>query len=174
MSNKTARDVMVPLAEYPHARERQTLKEAIDMLETAQIQVDDHLSMPRILLVLDDDNTLIGMVRRRDILRGFEPEFHSELEEIHPEAHVKTEIDPNLSDILGPEDIERRRRKLERPVAEVVRELPGRVEVDDSLMRVVRELVGKDTHIAAVLENGKVLGVVRSLDLMRAVVDELA
>ena len=173
MTSRTARDVMVPLAEYPHAHDGQTLKEAIDSLETAQIQVDDHLSMPRILLVFDDDNHLKGMVRRRDILRGFEPEFHSLLDDSHPEAHIKSEIDPNLSDILGPEDKERRRRQLERPISEIVREMPGRVDSNDSLMRIVRELVGKDTHIAVVIEDGEVIGVVRSLDVMRAVIDEL-
>ena len=173
MSARTARDVMVPLAEYPHAHENQSLQDAIDSLETAQIQIDDHLSMPRILLVFVVEYHLKGMVRRRDILRGLEPEFHSLLDDLHPEAHIKSEIDPNLSDILGPEDKERRRRKLESPIAEVVRDMPGRVESSDSLMRIVRELVGNDTHIAAVLEDGQVIGVVRSLDLLRAVIAEL-
>ncbi len=168
MADKTARDVMVPIDQYPHAFDTQTLAEAVELLAERQIQFSGHTSMPRILLIFDSSNRLLGMARRRDILRGLEPEFHHELDITHPEAHIKTEIDPNLSDLVDHEDVERLKRKLERPLSDVVRELPGHVEVDDSLMRCVRELVGKDTHIAAVLDDSEqVVGVVRSLDLLR-------
>lgn len=173
MAQKTARDVMVPLDNYPHALETQTLEEAVELLETAQIRIGGATSMPRILLVFDADNQLLGMARRRDILRGLEPEYHHELDTLHPEAHFKTEIDPNLSDLAGHEDPERLKRKLAKPLSDVVRELPGQVAADDSLMKVVRELVGKDTHIAAVLDDDHVIGVVRSLDVLRAVVEDL-
>lgn len=44
--HKTARDVMVPIDEYPHADETQTLREAVELLETAQIQFNKTTSMP--------------------------------------------------------------------------------------------------------------------------------
>ena len=170
---KTARDVMVGLDKYPHALDTQTLKEAVVLLDQAQIDFGGHTSMPRVLLVFDADNQLVGMARRRDIMRGLEPEFHHDLGESHPEAHFTTEIDPNLSDLAGAEDPERLRAKLEKPLSEVVCELPGRVGVDDSLMKVVRELVGNNTHIAAVLDDSQGVGVVRSLDLLRAITEGL-
>ena len=83
----TARDLLVRLEEYPHAQESQTLAEAVELLETWQIEFGGSTSMPRVLLVLDDNNQLLGTVRRRDILRGIEPEFHGELDTTHPEAH---------------------------------------------------------------------------------------
>jgi len=173
MPEKTARDVTIPLDQYPHAVETQSLKDAVELLEAAQIEFEGSVSMPRILLVFDENKQLVGMARRRDILRGLEPRFREELEISHPEAHFKTEIDPNLSDLVNAEDIDRLKRKLESPLTDVVRELPGHVDADDSLMRVVRELVGKDTHIAAVLVDGEVVGVVRSLDVLRAVTADL-
>ena len=160
---------MVRLEDYPHARESQTLAQAVELLETRQIEFDGRMSMPRVLLVFDEDNQLLGAVRRRDILRGIEPEFHGELDTTHPEAHFKTEIDPNLAELIPVSDPKRLAQKLERPVGEVVTELQGQVDIDDSLMKVVRELVGKDTHIAAVLDEGNVVGVVRTLDVLRAV-----
>ena len=169
MSTRTARDVMVPLDDYPHAFDTQSLREAVKLLETRQIQFGGQTSMPRILLVFDTNNQLLGSVRRRDILRGLEPDFHHELETTHPEAHIKSEIDPNLSDLAGEDISERLEHRLERPIGEVVRELGGRVDVDDSLMKVARELVGADSHIAAVLDDGDVIGVVRTLDLLRAI-----
>lgn len=169
MIPKTARDLLVPLEDYPHANESQTLAEAVELLETWQIDFDGRKSMPRVLLVLGDNNELLGMARRRDILRGIEPEFHGELDETHPEAHFKSEIDPNLTDLIPVLDAEKLATKLDRPLREVVREMQGQVDIDDSMMKIVREMVGKDTHIAAVIEEDHVVGVVRSLDVMRAV-----
>jgi len=168
---KTARDVMVPLGSYPSAHTGDSLREAVEQLETAQIHFGEATSMPRILLVFDDNQHLVGMVRRRDILRGLEPEYHQELDTSHPEAHFRAEIDPNLSDLVGYDDPERLRPKLDKPLADVVRALPGQVAADDSLMKVARELIGNDTHIAAVLDDEEVIGVIRSLDLLHAVTE---
>lgn len=170
---KTARDLMIDLDAYPHAVESQTLQEAVELLEQAEIDFGGHVSMPRVVLVFDSENRLLGMARRRDILRGLEPEFHQDLGESHPEAHFSAEIDPNLSDLMGDADPERLRTRLAKPLSDVVRAMPARVAADDSLMKVVRELVGNDTHIAAVLDDGQVIGVVRSLDVLRAVTEDL-
>lgn len=173
MTHKTARDITVPIENYPHTLDTQTLGDAVKLLQEAQIQFSGKTSMPRILLVFDDSNQLLGMVRRRDILRGLEPDFHRDLNVTHPEIHILTEIDPNLSDLADPTDTEALRQRLDKPIGSVVREMPGRVNVDDSLMRAARELVGNDTHIAAVVDDGKVVGVVRSLDLLHAMTEEL-
>ena len=52
MNPKTARDIMVPLDDYPHAYESQTLREAVRLLETSEIHRGGRTSMPSILLVL--------------------------------------------------------------------------------------------------------------------------
>ncbi len=169
MGEPSARDVMVPIAEYPHARGNQPLAEGVRLLEKSPIEFHGRTSMPRILLVFDDASQLIGVVRRRDILRGLEPDYHGELDTTHPEAHFKTEIDPNLSDLVGSASGERLKRKLERPLAEVAREIEASVDAEDSLMKVVRELVARDTHLAIVIENEHVVGVVRTLDVLREV-----
>jgi len=49
---KTARDIMVPLDNYPRAYESQTLREAVRLLATSEIHRGGRTSMPRILLVL--------------------------------------------------------------------------------------------------------------------------
>ena len=69
MAELRARDVMVPIAVYPHALGHHPLAEGVRRLETSPIEFDGRISMPRILLVFDDASQLIGMVRRRDILR---------------------------------------------------------------------------------------------------------
>lgn len=160
---------MVRLQDYPHARQSQTLAEAARMLTSRPIETGDVTSMPRVLLVFDDDDQLLGCVRRRDILRGIEPEFHDALDTAHPEAHVQPQIDPNLADLVPTLEPARLARRLDRPIGEVVHELRAEVDAGDSLTKVARALVGQDTHIAAVLHDGTVVGVVRTLDVLRAI-----
>lgn len=169
MGERSVRDIMVPLGSYPHARPSQTLAEAAEQLATAQIEALGTTSMPRVLLVIDENNHLLGSVRRRDILRGLEPAFEDDLDTAHPEAHVQPEIDPNLTDLIPALDPETLARKLDRPVGDVIHELRAQLDIDDSLLKAVRALVGNDTHIAAVLDDGNVVGVVRTLDVLSAV-----
>ena len=164
---------MVLLEDYPHLHDNQTLREAVRLLDTAQIQVGGRTSMPRIIMVLDENNQLAGMVRRRDILRGLEPSFHTDIEATQTELTIPADIDPNLAELMSDDDSGRLMHRLERPLSEVVREVPGRVNADDSLMKVVRELVGNDTHIVAIIENDTVVGVARSLDVLKAVCEGL-
>lgn len=168
MTAATAKDVMIALDAYPHARQSMSVTKAAQLLARAQIEVGGIASMPRVLLVLDEDDQLIGGLRRRDILRGLEPSFHDTLDDAHPEAHFKSEIDPNLTDLIPAIESQALASKFDKPIGEFVSELRGRVNTDDSLMKVVRELVGKDTHIAAVTDDARVVGVVRTLDVLRA------
>lgn len=171
MGEITARQIMVQLEHYPHARQSQTLAEAAEMLTRSPIEAAGTVSMPRVLLVFGDDDQLLGVVRRRDILRGIEPQFHEGLDAAHPEAHVPVEVDPNLADLVPALEPDRLAQRLGRPIGEVVHALRAQVDVDDSLLKIVRELVGNDTHIAAVVEAGSVIGVVRTLDVLRAIAD---
>lgn len=173
VNDTTARDLMLRLEDYPHARQSQTLADAAALLSNAEIEFHGKTSIPRALLVLDDEGHLVGSIRRRDILRGIAPALHDALGEAHPEAHVEADIDPNLADLIPAQEPAQLAAKLDRPIADVVHELRARVGIDDSLMKIVRELVGQDTHIAAVLENDNVVGVVRSSDVLRALLSSL-
>jgi CBS-domain-containing membrane protein len=171
----TARQIMLSLDDYPRALASQSLRDGMALLDGYQIQRGGQFSMARVLLVFDDDNKLLGLARRRDILRGLEPAYHGEMDAPHPEAHPQQEIDPNLSGLVGPEDIERIERRLNNPLGKVVRQIPGHVAASDPLMKIIRELVGKDTHIVAVVdEYGEVVGVTRSLDVVRAINEALS
>ncbi len=164
MRGKVARDLLIPLENYPHATESTTLGEAIDILETAQIDFRQRKSVPRVLLVFDSDNQLMGMVRRRDLLRGIEPQFGEQLDVAHPEAHVKLEVDPELTALLSEIDPEQLREKLACPLESIVRPLEASVDIDDPFLKIVRELVSKDTHIAIVLDAGRLARLVRTQD----------
>lgn len=167
MKTMTAIDLMVPLEEYPHALDTDTLRDAARMLVEAQIRVSKgKRSMPRVVLVFDDENKLLGAVRRRDILRGLEPDLLEELDKV-TDVHIKSEADPDLAEVLSPDDSAHWRKRFETPLAEVVEEIAARVESTDKVTRIIYEFVNKDSHMAVVVDNEAVVGVVRTVDVLR-------
>ncbi|MHC4777246.1 MAG: CBS domain-containing protein, partial [Planctomycetota bacterium] len=74
MHEKCVRDIMVPLNEYPHIPSTHSLREAIQEMGKIQILRKGNTSLPRTALVFDEaHNELVGLLRRRDIMRGLEP-----------------------------------------------------------------------------------------------------
>ena len=58
------------------------------------------MSLPRVVLVFDDDfERLLGMLRRRDIMRGLEPQFLVSGSLEYRQKFFDVEIDPNLSEL---------------------------------------------------------------------------
>ena len=68
-------DMMIALDHYPQVTTDTTLAEAARVLKSAKIDLGDHKSLPRWLLVFTKEGQLVGSVRRRDIMRGLEPKF---------------------------------------------------------------------------------------------------
>ena len=77
MEKTTARDLMVPLEEYASVSEKATLKDAVDALEKAQGELDrkKYKYLHRAVLVLDNNNEVVGKITQLDILRGLEPNY---------------------------------------------------------------------------------------------------
>ena len=75
MNKMFVQDIMVPLEEYPCIPETLTLRDAI-MAMAVQLLRKGQMSLPRVALVFDDGfSDLLGLLRRRDIMRGLEPRF---------------------------------------------------------------------------------------------------
>jgi CBS domain-containing protein len=71
-----AKEVMIPLSRYPHIEESATLEDAIEAICNFTVPLDDGVVVPpRYVLVFDTNNTLKGILSRRDILRGLAPGY---------------------------------------------------------------------------------------------------
>lgn len=174
MKKTTARAVMVALEKYPHVPEDATLAEAVAVLEESQIEKGGWISMPRVVLVLGEGNQLLGRMRRRDILRGLGPSFLTAPTAEHQEKHFDVQIDALLTELMSDEDVDKIRRRSSKPVSEVMRPFEATVDVNDSLLTVIREMVQQDEHLLPVLEDGKVVGVARTVDVLREIARVMA
>jgi predicted transcriptional regulator len=166
---KRVRDIMIPLDEYPWVRITDTISHAVQVIEDAQLDVGTRRSLPRVLLVFDHDETLAGIVRRRDIMRGLEPNF---LVNQPLEYRVKlfdVAVDPHLSELYKDVSLEKVVRGLReqgnRPVGDVLRPVATTLRPHDQFMKAVYEMVSLNESLIPVVEGDEILGVVRSVDV---------
>lgn len=160
---KRASDVMIPLENYPHMPYWFTLRQAMAEMESSQLEVDGRKSLPRGVLVFDERYQLLGMVGRRDILRGLEPDFMAP--GVHQKELYDVAVDTNLSELSFDRIATRLRERAERPVSDVMVPVRVTVQADDHFIKVVHEMTRNDLSFIPVLRGGKVVGVVRTVEL---------
>jgi CBS domain-containing protein len=160
----TARDVMLPPERYPNCRLSCTIREAIVALSASAVKLQDgYIMLPRYVLVLDNDDRLVGVVSRRELLKGLIPHLRDDRE---TEAHIK-ELVPFGGSM--PSDLTIRWTSLfsrlaieasTTPIQSVMVPIKGTVQVDDSLSTVISTMLHHGVDLVAVLDGEKVAGVV--------------
>jgi CBS-domain-containing membrane protein len=173
MEMKRAGDIMIPLDEYPHLPYWFTLRQATAELEKSEVEIDGRKSLPRVVLIFDEKYQLMGMARRRDIMRGLEPEFLMSRPIESRKTLFDVKVDPNLSELSYDKLLQGMRRQAERPISDVMRPILATVDVEDHLVKVIYEMVDRGVSVLPVLKEGKVVGVVRSVDAFREIAEIL-
>jgi len=170
MNEELVRDIMVPLEEYPCIADTCTLRQAIEEMGKAQILRHRQASLPRTALVFDETLTdLLGMLRRRDIMRGLEPKFLLSGSMDYGRKLFDVEIDPNLAELSHEKIIAGIRRRAERLVKDYMIPIKATIEHHDHIMKAIYEMVDRNTSLLPVLESGNVIGVIRSVDVLNEV-----
>ncbi len=166
MNEKLVQNIMVPLEEYPCISEKLTLGEAITEM-TVQIMRKNQLSLPRVALVFDDDfNDLLGMLRRRDIMRGLEPRFLATGPLEYGRKLFNVDIDPNLSEFSYDKAIESIHKRGNRLVGQYMVPIQATIDYGDHIMKAICEMVDQNASLLPVLKDGNIVGVVRSVDVL--------
>jgi predicted transcriptional regulator len=168
IAGKRAGDIMIPLDSYPHIPHWFTLRQAMAEIENTIIEIDDQKSLPRIVLVFDEKYNLMGMVRRRDILRGLQPDYVSS-KSGDSKKLFNVEVDPNLMEMSYDILIKNIKDRAEQPVSKVMIPITKTVEYEDHIMKVVHEMVTYNLSLLPVLCVSEVVGVVRSVDVFHEI-----
>ncbi|MGD8319725.1 MAG: CBS domain-containing protein [Gemmatimonadota bacterium] len=162
---KRVSDVMIPLARYPSVGPDDPLRHAVDVIEGWQLDNAGRRSLPRVLLVLENGGELVGIVRRRDIMRGLEPRFLVSQRMEYQKKFFDIAVDPNLSELPFDRVVKGVRSQADRPVREVMRSVGATIDPDDHLMKAIYEMVSLNLSLLPVVDGGRVLGVIRSVDV---------
>jgi len=167
---RIARDLMIPVESYPCLPETATLAEAITAICGGRIERRGTLSLPRLVLLTDLEGCLVGLLRRRDIMRGLLPEFLTETAS-HAEAEFDVEgaMHLDLADLFRDDGQNILERNRDDPASRVMQPVGGAVGADADLMEIIKLMVRNEFHILAVEEDGQVIGVVRTVEVLNQI-----
>jgi CBS domain-containing protein len=170
MNEKVVQDIMVPLREYPCIPDTHTLRQAIEDMGNVQILKKDQTSLPRTALVFDSSfRELLGMLRRRDIMRGLEPKFLISGSMEYSRKLFNVAIDPNLSELSYDKILAHLRKRAERLVRDYTIPIEVTIRHDDHIMKAICEMVDHNTSLLPVVKDEEVVGVVRSVDVLNEI-----
>jgi cytidylate kinase/CBS domain-containing protein len=166
LSSQDARasDVMLPPERYPNCRLTCTIREAIVAISASAVKLQDgHMMLPRYVLVLDDDDRLVGVVSRRELLKGLIPHLRDDRE---TEAHIKklvpfggampSDLTTRWASLFSRGAIEESKTQIQA----VMVPIKGAVQTDDNLSTVISTMLFHGIDLVPVLDGEKVAGVV--------------
>jgi Mg/Co/Ni transporter MgtE len=159
-------EVMVALERYPHVLSTTTLREAIALIRRGMEKVE--LSGFRQALVLDERQALSGMITVHALLRGLEPKT------LLAAPH---ELAPGYAAAASPTDVALEvfwdkvfasgfhHDEPDKPVGAIAAPVPAVVAPGDSVSRALSLMLARHAAVLPVVEEGKVVGVVRIWEL---------
>ncbi|MFC1848984.1 CBS domain-containing protein [candidate division CSSED10-310 bacterium] len=169
MDIKRAVDVMIPLDNYPHMPYWFSIRQAIFQLEQFEFEIDNRKSMPRVVLIFNENYELLGMVRRRDILRALEPDKLTAKLPFSFKKIFERRGEPDLSETQYDRILKAIKERAERPVSDVMMPIKTTVDHDDNLVKVIYEIVENDLYLIPVLQDGELVGVIRTVEILHEV-----
>ncbi|MDX9856649.1 MAG: CBS domain-containing protein [candidate division Zixibacteria bacterium] len=164
-----AGDVMIPLDQYPHIPYWISLRQAMVEMEKSELVVQGRVSLPRVVLVFDEEYQLMGTVRRRDIMRGLEPPILRERPIDDRKRMFSAEHADRLEGLSYEEILAGVLKQAETSVGDVMQPIEHTVDYHDHLFKVVYEMNTHDLSLLPVLRDGQVAGVIRSVDVFREI-----
>ena len=154
------REILVPLAEYPHIAQTATVREAFALLHKRHMAAGWRY---RHLLVFDPNETLVGVIGLSDLLRALMPEY---LKASSAQHFAGTPPDPSSLCLLWQDSFDAQCQHVaEASVEQYMAPVPDTVQVDDPLCRAAYLMVAHQTDMLPVLDGERVVGVVRIVDV---------
>ncbi|AEB09905.1 CBS domain-containing protein [Desulfobacca acetoxidans] len=154
------KDLMVSLEDYPHVPFWFSLEQAAVIAREAAIKFEGVFE-PRAILVFDEKYHLVGILTLKDIIRGLQAELF--------DKSGMALAGFSWRDLTGP-DLQGRAQKA---VSEVMSPISVTVDADTPLVTALSLMIKDNLERIPVLENNRVIGILRITDLFREISDAL-
>lgn len=164
MGGRKAQDLMVEVFSYPHIPHWFTIRQAVGIVQNTLLGKEKCVQ-PMAVLVFDEKYNFMGTLAMKDILRGLEPRF---LEPSTKAQGVQT-TEGSLASLWGGLFTEEVRERADRQVRDVMRPVKHILRPDDDVSKIAYILVREDLPLLPVIKDGKILGIVRMVEVFQEV-----
>jgi cytidylate kinase/CBS domain-containing protein len=176
-TERTAADVMLPIAEYPHIYVADSIREAIAALATSSVKLHDgHVFRPRYILVHDEMDEAVGVVARRSLLRGLAPQLR-EMQQTRQKAEA---LGAAVGDYSFPMSFRwvsmfgsAAAAAAAAPVETVMAPIRTTVRPDDDLSVVVGTMLQHEVDLVPVVSDRRTVGVILMTDVFDTVAEHV-
>ena len=174
-TRKTARDLMVPLAEYPVVKTDDPLSKAVLRLSKEYLEPSADVRH-RTILVVDDNRKLVGILDFRTILEALVPgrvaELGQKLDSLLKQAALAEAGLQDSAEVT--QDFTEKVVALGKTrVKDVMLEIRGTIQADENLLTAIRMKCRKNLTVLPVYQEDRLVGVLRDVDLFLAMADVL-
>lgn len=173
------KDRMIPLSNYSTVSQDATLEEAVMALRGSFCELDSQSCTEaghRTVLAMGESGKLAGILDFASILRTLVPEVAGGWYKRLSSAGVTAafaEADAEGLDETHLDLYERVRKNARVKVSDIMLKVRGTIEADASLMDALKMIFKNRITKLPVVENGRLVGVLRDTDLFLAVVEIL-
>jgi CBS-domain-containing membrane protein len=173
------RQRMIPIGNYARVTKEATLREAVLSLRKSYCELETGMCTeagPRTILVMDEQQKLVGILDFRSFLRTLIPEVAGGLSDKLAALGVSmtfaqadaTALDESQSGFSA-----RVIKNAETQIGDIMLKIKGTIDADASLMDALKMIYRNKITILPVYEDDRLVGVVRDTDLFLAVSDVL-
>lgn len=163
--NGTARELFIPLADFPHVRSDSSLPHVFAKMHA----LSGTAELFRNVLVVDDKDRLLGVLGLKDLLNALLPEY------LKNASHFEGAGD-DLSSLaaLWQDDCEEACRLAQKIIVkDYVTPVSVTIKIDDPLTIAVYLFARTAANILPVTDNKRLVGVLRLVDLFDEVASEV-
>jgi len=160
------RDLAIPLKNYPHLNEHQTLHEAVAAIYSFTCGETDRIRYAE-LLVLNDRNQLTGHVTLLDILQNLDPRL-KEISNIK-EFEGKGSEFHNLIILWEDSFFVECTKRSHIPIREFMSPIKHTVNGSDSVLKALAIMLKTKDVALPVVDGKRVIGVIRLKEIFKAI-----
>lgn len=172
LDNLKVRDIYIPMKNYPHIPNTATVSEAILLMHGSQTEAHKY----RTILVHDQDEHLVGYLSLRDLLRAIGPDYLKKAAPSFKGNQPFQGIPQDFSalSLIWQEGFTGKiLEESQQTVTNYLTLFEHSVKLDDPFAKCAYLLLVKDINVIPVVEDDKVIGVVRLVDIFENIADHL-
>jgi CBS domain-containing protein len=169
MKNKTVKDLMIPIENYASVNHRASILEAMITLRKSQENVPKNLQPFRAVLVIDDNNKIIGKIGHLAFLKALEPKYRklNDLERLAQanlsEDFINTMME-NFNLWTGDfYDLCSRVNSVQ--VKDIMKQVDERIDENATIVEAMHKIIMWQTLSILVNRGDEVVGIIRLSDI---------
>ena len=166
------RDIYVPITDYPHIPASASICDAIQMMHNSLSEGHKY----RTILVTDEEGHLQGYLSLRDLMRAVGPNYLSKKTPSYKGHQPFEGISDDFTalSLIWQEGFTLKvMEEARKPVSGVLTLIENTVSLDDPFAKCAYLLLVQDVLILPVVENDRVIGVIRLVDIFERIADTI-